>query len=114
MSGVPKVLVVEDDRGVRESLQVVLQVQKYEVTGVDRGEDVISVLTTSHIDLVVLDLNLPGIDGIETCRRARAQGFRGPILMLTSNHEMRRRSCSTTFRSTAIPVEWSAVVSRSI
>ena len=88
MSGVPQVLVVEDDRGVRESLQVVLQVQKYAVTGVDRGEDAISVLATSHVDLIVLDLNLPGIDGIETCRRARAQGFRGPILMLTARHEI--------------------------
>ena len=85
---VPKVLVVEDDRGVRESLQVVLQVQKYEVTGVERGEDALGVIERSPIDLIVLDLNLPGIDGIETCRRVRAHGFAGPILMLTARHEV--------------------------
>lgn len=87
-SNAPKVLVVEDDRGVRESLQVVLQVQKYAVTGVERGEDAIGVLQHNDIDLIVLDLNLPGIDGIETCRRVRAHGFTGPILMLTARHEV--------------------------
>ena len=75
---VPKVLVVEDDRGVRESLQVVLQVQKYEVTGVERGEDALGVIESSPIDLIVLDLNLPGIDGIETCRRVRCLLYTSP------------------------------------
>lgn len=73
---------------MRESLQVVLQVQNYTVTGVERGEDAIGVLQHKDIDLIVLDLNLPGIDGIETCRRVRASGFTGPVLMLTARHEV--------------------------
>lgn len=86
--GAPHVLVVEDDQGVRESLVVVLQVQGYGVTGVERGEDAVSFLGSRTPELVVLDINLPGIDGIETCRRFRTSGFSGPILMLTARHEV--------------------------
>ncbi len=90
-SSAPHVLVVEDDQGVRESLVVVLQVQGYSVTGVERGEDALSSLGRSAPDLVVLDINLPGIDGVETCRRLRASSFAGPILMLTARHEVADR-----------------------
>jgi two-component system response regulator MprA len=86
--GAPHVLVVEDDQGVRESLMVVLEVQGYEVVGVDRGEEGLVELARSVPDLVILDINLPGVDGIETCRRMRGSGFNGPILMLTARHEV--------------------------
>lgn len=86
-----RVLIVEDDQGVRESLAVVLQVQSYEVRGVDRGEAAIDAFTEFGPDLVVLDLNLPGIDGLETCRRLRNFGFSGPVLMLTARHEVSDR-----------------------
>ena len=82
-----RVLVVEDDRGVRESLAVVLEVQGYSVVGVERGEEAIHHMAGGDVDLIVLDLNLPGIDGIETCRRLRAAGHGGPVLMLTARHE---------------------------
>ncbi|MGI9606907.1 MAG: response regulator transcription factor [Acidimicrobiales bacterium] len=81
------VLVVEDDRGVRESLEVVMQVQGYEVVGVERGEHALSAVEQHTPDLIVLDINLPGIDGVETCRRLREARFSGPILMLTARHE---------------------------
>lgn len=90
-SQAPHVLVVEDDQGVRESLVVVLQVQGYQVVGVERGEDAVTQLAAAQPDLVVLDLNLPGIDGLETCRRFRTGGFTGPILMLTARHEVADR-----------------------
>ena len=83
-----RILVVEDDRGVRESLAVVLEVQGYEVTGVETGEEGLAhVADGGAVDLIVLDVNLPGIDGIETCRRLRASGHGGPVLMLTARHE---------------------------
>lgn len=86
-----RILVVEDDQGVRESLAVVLQVQSYEVRGVDHGELALESHRDFDPELVILDLNLPGIDGLETCRRLRAAGFRGPILMLTARHEVSDR-----------------------
>ena len=84
------ILVVEDDQGVRESLVVVLEVQGYEVDGVERGEEALGKISKPEnaIDLVVLDVNLPGIDGMETCRQLRASGFGKPILMLTARHEV--------------------------
>ncbi len=90
-SNPPHVLVVEDDQGVRESLVVVLQVQGYSVSGVERGEEALSALAQTTPDLVVLDINLPGIDGVETCRRLRASAFYGPILMLTARYEVADR-----------------------
>ena len=87
-SSAPRILVVEDDRGVRESLAVVLEVQGYEVAAVETGEAGLAHLTDGDpVDLIVLDVNLPGIDGIETCRRVRAAGHGGPVLMLTARHE---------------------------
>jgi len=91
LQSTPRVLVVEDDQGVRESLAVVLRVQSYEVHGVERGELANDALGDFGPDLVILDLNLPGIDGLETCRRLRAAGFNGPVLMLTARHEVADR-----------------------
>ncbi len=84
----PTVLVVEDDQGVRESLVVVMQVQGYGVVGVETGEAAVSHVASASVDCIVLDLNLPGIDGIETCRRIRIGGYSGPIIMLTARHEV--------------------------
>ena len=88
------VLVVEDDRGVRESLEVVMRVQGYNVIGVETGEAALSYLRregADDIDLVVLDINLPGIDGLETCRQIRHLGSELPVLMLTARHEVADR-----------------------
>lgn len=87
----PHILIVEDDQGVREALEVVLDVQQYSVTGVNRGELGIEAVENGDVDLVVLDLNLPGIDGVETCKRLRKGSFSGPILMLTARHEVADR-----------------------
>lgn len=86
--GSAHVLIVEDDQGVREALEVVLDVQNYRVTGVDRGEDGLRRAAVGDVDLIVLDLNLPGIDGLETCAQLRNSGFSGPILMLTARHDV--------------------------
>jgi len=84
-----KILIVEDDQGVRESLVVVLSVHGYSVRGVERGEEALSLHEAGpgEFDLIILDLNLPGIDGVETCVSLRAQGYGGPVLMLTARQE---------------------------
>lgn len=87
----PHVLIIEDDQGVREALEVVLRVQSYVVSGVDRGEAGIEYVAAHDVDLIVLDVNLPGIDGLETCRRLRVLGFTGPVLMLTARHQVMER-----------------------
>lgn len=95
-SGGPLILVVEDDQGVRESLQVVMEVQKYDVVGVESGELGLRTVADraegdSPIDLIILDINLPGIDGVETCSQLRCNGYAGPVLMLTARQEVSDR-----------------------
>ena len=87
----PLVLVVEDDQGVRESLAMVLEYQDYAVVQAVTGEDGLQLIESERPELVILDINLPGIDGIETCRRLRKRGVDTPVLMLTARQEVADR-----------------------
>ena len=87
----PVVLVVEDDQGVRESLAMVLEYQDYDVEQAVTGEDGLRLVESQSPDLVILDINLPGIDGIETCRLLRTRGIDTPVLMLTARQEVADR-----------------------
>ncbi|MBP2179383.1 response regulator [Amycolatopsis magusensis] len=77
------VLLVEDDRAVREGLGLALRRQGHVVHAAESGEHGLDRLREHRPDIVVLDLMLPGIDGFETCRRIRADGDT-PIIMLTA------------------------------
>ncbi len=78
-----KVLVVDDDPFLLRNLEVLLSREGYSVRGASSGEEALSLLTDEPADLVVLDLGLPGIDGITTCRRLRSR-WHMPVLMLTA------------------------------
>jgi DNA-binding response OmpR family regulator len=78
-----KILVVEDERTLRETLQYNLQRQGYEVLTVSDGLQAIKVARKERPDLILLDLMLPQIDGLEVCRVLR-QEMALPILMLTA------------------------------
>jgi two-component system response regulator MprA len=79
-----RVLVVEDDRAVREALRRALTLGGYEVQTVEDGEQAIEIVAQNIPDAVVLDIGLPGIDGLEVCRRLRLLGNRVAILILTA------------------------------
>jgi two-component system response regulator MprA len=87
----PVVLVIEDDRGLRESLAMVLDFRDLEVVEAGTGEHGIELVEQRHPDAIVLDINLPGIDGLEVCRRIRDLGYRGPVLMLTARQTINER-----------------------
>jgi DNA-binding response OmpR family regulator len=80
---VARVLVVDDDRTVREVVVSYLRAHEHEVVEVGDGEAALRAMRDDPADLVVLDLMLPGIDGIEVCRRLRAAGDT-PVVMLTA------------------------------
>jgi two-component system response regulator MprA len=84
----PAILIVEDDQGVRESLVMVLEYQDYFLRSATSGEEGLDLAASDRPDLVILDINLPGIDGLETCRRLRSRGFDGPVLMLTARRDV--------------------------
>jgi two-component system response regulator MprA len=79
-----RILVVDDDRAVREALRRALTLAGYEVQAVEDGEQALEQIARALPDAVVLDIGLPGIDGLEVCRQVRRLGNRVPILMLTA------------------------------
>ena len=89
MSG--KLLVVEDDERVREAVARALRYEGYDVhTAVD-GNDALLQIPTLVPDAIVLDVLMPGTDGLEVCRRLRGRGDATPVLMLTARHEVSDR-----------------------
>ena len=86
-----KILVVDDDKAVRDSLQRALVLEGYEVEFAPDGTTAVKSLTQSAPDAVILDLQLPDIDGLEVCRRLRTLGDRTPVLMLTARDALNDR-----------------------
>ena len=78
-----RLLIVEDDSALRRSLRTTLGVLGFDVNEASNGEDALVRLRMVDYDAVLLDINMPGIGGIETCRRIRHTFTRLPILMLT-------------------------------
>jgi len=80
-----KILVVDDERAVRESLRRALELQGYEVELASDGAEALEHLwANGQADAVVLDILMPGIDGLEVCRQIRRRGNNVPVLMLTA------------------------------
>ena len=86
------ILVVDDERAVRESLRRALELEGYDVELAEDGEAALERLQgTAHADAVILDVLMPGIDGLEVCRRLRAGANPVPVLMLTARAEVDSR-----------------------
>ena len=83
------ILVVEDEEDIRELLKYNLEKEGYQVFGAATGEEGLRAVRDRRPDLILLDLMLPGLDGLEVCRRIRgeAQTQPLPIIMLTAKGE---------------------------
>jgi two-component system response regulator MprA len=88
-----KILVVDDERAVRESLRRALELEGYEIDLAADGVDALARLEANGAqpDAVILDVLMPGLDGIDVCRRLRSSGSRVPVLMLTARDEVESR-----------------------
>jgi two-component system, OmpR family, response regulator MprA len=88
-----KILVVDDERAVRESLRRALELEGYEIELAEDGRAALSRLEgeDGQPDAVILDVLMPGMDGLEVCRRLRRTGVRIPVLMLTARDEVENR-----------------------
>ncbi|MDZ4875022.1 MAG: Regulator of RpoS [Chroococcidiopsis cubana SAG 39.79] len=85
-----RILVVEDDEFIANALDLVLSEQNYAVEIAADGESGWELVQAYEYDLILLDVMLPKLDGIELCRRVRSQGYKMPILLLTgrdSSHD---------------------------
>ncbi|MGW5362081.1 response regulator transcription factor [Actinopolymorpha pittospori] len=79
-----RILVVDDDQGVRDSLRRSLVFNGYEVDLAENGEQALRCVAARNPDAVVLDVMMPRLDGIATCRALRATGNDVPVLVLTA------------------------------
>ena len=79
-----RVLIVDDEPAVRAALDRALRLDRYEVELAADGREALDRLAETRLDAVVLDVAMPGIDGLEVCRRLREAGDRTPVLMLTA------------------------------
>jgi two-component system, OmpR family, response regulator MprA len=88
-----RILVVDDERAVRESLRRALQLEGYAVELAGTGDEALWRLERQDVapDAIVLDILMPGTDGLEVCRRLRRSGNRTPILMLTARDHVEDR-----------------------
>lgn len=87
-----KILIVDDERAVRESLRRALELEGYEIELAADGEEALRRLELEPSpDAAILDVLMPGIDGLEVCRRLRLRGNIVPVLMLTARAEVDSR-----------------------
>lgn len=82
-----KILVVDDEESLRESLRFLLEQSQYQVATAEDGLLGLEKARSWQPDLILLDGMLPGLDGLEVCRRLRAEEFPGVVLMLTARGE---------------------------
>src|SRR5215216_960830 len=86
-----RVLIVDDDRALRDALRRALVLGGYDTVPVEDGESALAEVARSEPDAVVLDIGLPDLDGLEVCRRLREDGNRVPVLMLTARDAIEDR-----------------------
>ncbi|KMV34981.1 response regulator [Franconibacter pulveris] len=88
MEHIDHILVVDDDRDIRELVTDYLIKSGYRATGAANGREMRAILSSTHVDLVVLDIMMPGDDGLTLCRQLRNDTQRNlPVLMLTARSE---------------------------
>lgn len=79
-----RILLVEDEESILETLKLNLELEGYEVVGLARGREVLKTFNEQHFDLILLDIMLPDIDGLQLCEQIRLQDTDIPIIFITA------------------------------
>jgi DNA-binding response OmpR family regulator len=79
-----KLLIIEDEESIRMALEDDFRLEGYEVEVASEGLDGLVKATDPEVDLVILDIMLPGMNGFDICKKLRSQGIQTPIIMLTA------------------------------
>jgi CheY-like chemotaxis protein len=95
-----RVMVVDDALTVRMLAEMLLKQAGYDVVTAADGRSALTLAAATVIDVVVLDVEMPGMSGLDTCRQLRAQGLRTPVILLTTSNERGELSTLEPFTST--------------
>ena len=79
-----RILLVEDEESILETLKLNLELEGYDVVGLNRGREVLKTFNDQHFDLILLDIMLPDIDGLQLCEQIRLQDTDIPIIFITA------------------------------
>lgn len=82
----PRILVVDDAKTMRDSVKDLLIPNGYEVIEAENGEQGLDMLGKHSVDLIISDLNMPGMDGLTMCNHIKQQDYRIPIFILTTQN----------------------------
>lgn len=103
MAKTKKILIVDDERSLVELCQIILEAAGFDVRGAYSGREALNMITEELPDLVLLDVMMPGMDGIEVCRRIRSEHDRYPrIVMYTADERDSTRNDSLTAGANAV------------
>src|SRR3954447_16004346 len=83
-----RILVVDDEPAVQSALSRALALESYEVAQAMDGREALQRLSDASYEVVILDVAMPYVDGLEVCRRLRDDGDRTPVLMLTAREQV--------------------------
>jgi two-component system, OmpR family, response regulator MprA len=86
-----RILVVDDEPAVQHALSRALTLERYEVAQAADGREALDRLSNTSYEVVILDVSMPYVDGLEVCRRLRETGDRTPVLMLTAREQIEDR-----------------------
>lgn len=87
-----KILVVEDNADLSSTLRDCLELEQHIVEVIADGKDALQLLSVYGYDVIILDIGLPGIDGVEVCKRFRRVGGSAQILMLTARSDVQQKT----------------------
>jgi DNA-binding response OmpR family regulator len=83
-----KILIIDDDEQARKMMRLTINPFTYDLEEAATGLEGLEKVAQGNPDLILLDINMPGISGLEVCRKLREQGFRTPIIMLTAESDV--------------------------
>jgi two-component system, NtrC family, nitrogen regulation response regulator NtrX len=84
----PRILVIDDEAAIRDSLRMILEYEHYDFTGASNGPEGLAAIQRDRPDLVLLDIKMPGMDGMEVLRKIRAMDDTLPVVMISGHGTM--------------------------
>ncbi|GAB5408677.1 MAG: sigma-54 dependent transcriptional regulator [Balneolaceae bacterium] len=82
---IPHILVTDDERAIRNTLKDILEFEEYKVSTTESGQDALDFIAKESIDLMLLDIKMRGLDGLETLKKLREAGHEFPVIMISGH-----------------------------